>query len=69
MCIRLPAAAVRGAERTFAETLMSANCPGAELAALLDHLIVTGEHLAAMVIQAARLAAILLRIARGLRPA
>ena len=32
-------------------------------------LVVTGEHLAAMVIRAARLAAILLPIARGLRPA
>ena len=32
-------------------------------------LVATGEHLAAMVIRAARLFAILLRIARGLRPA
>ena len=29
---------------------------------LFDHLVATGEHLAALVIQAARLAAILLRI-------
>src|SRR6266567_2088672 len=36
---------------------------------LFDHLVATGEHLAAMVIRAARLAAILLRIAKGLRPA
>jgi hypothetical protein len=43
--------------------------PEAEVAALLDHLVVTGEHLAATVIRAARLAAILLRIARGLRRA
>jgi hypothetical protein len=34
-----------------------------------DHLVATGEHLAAMVIRAARLAAILLRIARDLRHA
>ena len=40
-----------------------------EVAALLDRLVATGEHLAAMVIRAARLAAILLRIARGLRRA
>src|SRR6266496_1037693 len=36
---------------------------------LFDHLVATGEHLAAMVIRAARLAAILLRIARGLQHA
>jgi hypothetical protein len=38
-------------------------------ARLFDHLVPTGEHLSAMVIRAARLAAILLRIAKGLRPA
>jgi hypothetical protein len=43
--------------------------PIAEVAALLDRLVVTCEHLAAMVIRAAQLAAILLRIARGLRHA
>jgi hypothetical protein len=43
--------------------------PTAEVVALLDHLVATGEHLAAMVIPAARLAAILLPIARGLRRA
>ncbi len=43
--------------------------PIAEVAALLDHLVVTGQYLAAMVIRAARLAAILPRIARGLRHA
>jgi len=43
--------------------------PKAEVAALLDHLVATGEYLAAMVIRAARLAAILLRIARRLRHA
>ena len=36
---------------------------------LFDHLVPTGEHLSAMVIRAARLAAILRRIARGLRHA
>jgi hypothetical protein len=34
-----------------------------------DHLVAMGEHLSAMVIRAARLAAMLLRIARGLRHA
>ena len=43
--------------------------PIAEVAALLDHLVVTGEHLAAMVIRAARLFAILLPIARDLQHA
>ena len=42
--------------------------PLAEVA-LIRSLVATGEHLAAMVIRAARLAAILLRIARGLRHA
>jgi hypothetical protein len=36
---------------------------------LFDHLVPTGEHLSAMVIRAARLAAILLHIARDRRPA
>ena len=46
------------------------NVPLAEVTAQLDHLVATGEHLAAMVIRAARLAAILLlRIAKGLRAA
>jgi len=49
-------------ERKFARS-------GAIESRLFDHLVPTGEHLSAMVIQAARLAAILLRIARGLRPA
>ena len=43
--------------------------PEAEVAALLDHLVATSEQLAAMVIRAARLAAILLRIAQDLRHA
>jgi hypothetical protein len=43
--------------------------PEAEVAALLDHLVANGEHHAATVIRATRLAAILLRIARGLRHA
>jgi hypothetical protein len=38
-------------------------------ARLFDHLVPTGEHLSAMIIRATRLAAILLHIARGLRPA
>jgi len=36
---------------------------------LFDHLVATGEHLDAIVIRAARLAAILLRIAQDLRHA
>ena len=36
---------------------------------LFDHLVPTGEHLSAMIIQAARLAAMLLPIAKDLRPA
>jgi hypothetical protein len=43
--------------------------PLAEVTAQLDHLVATGEHLAAMVIRAARLAEILLPIARGLQHA
>jgi hypothetical protein len=38
-----------------------------QVATSFDHVVREGEHLTAMVIQAARLAAILLRIARGLR--
>jgi hypothetical protein len=43
--------------------------PKAEVAALLDHLVATAEHLASMVIRAVRLAAVLLRIAQNLRHA
>jgi hypothetical protein len=43
--------------------------PIGDIALSFDHPIATGEHLAVMVIRAAQLAAILLRIARGLRHA
>ena len=46
-------------------------CPKTAISGSRTHsiLVATGEHLAAIVIRAARLAAILLRIARGLRHA
>jgi hypothetical protein len=49
--------------------ILQQNLPKAEVAALLDHLVATAEHLASMVIRAVRLAAVLLRIAQNLRHA
>ena len=43
--------------------------PTTEVARSFDHFVATRQHLAAMVIRAVQLAAILLHIARGLRPA
>jgi hypothetical protein len=48
---------------------MSEKCQRRKSPLLFDHLVATGEHLDAIVIQAALLAAILLRIAQDLRHA
>src|SRR4029077_20386865 len=60
----LPCERTSSVSRTTSEKCQQRKSP-----LLFDHLVATGEHLATMVIRAARLAAILLRIARDRRPA
>jgi hypothetical protein len=70
-CLRLRGMSVPPPESRRRQVALSGpfRAPKAEVAALLDHLVATAEHLASMVIRAVRLAAVLLRIAQNLRHA